>query len=280
MSNPCYTVPRLRFAYELRYHIGFQTYRHRPLFAAPTVRSELAETLRKVCGKAGYHLLEYEIEDCWLRSMLSLRPEHAPSKAVQTLKSNISRWLSTPPRTVDPLWGRGFYVRSVGNVTAATVQAYLARQAEHHEGTSRLLAEYRHPCPAPYLELRPCAHCMAEFNCHLVFCPVRRQPIVDPDLAEPLTNYLLGVGQAREFVTLSLSVLNDHIHLLAALPPKMSPGDCAATVMNNSAHWFETRQPGALRLWNVTALWEDAAFLGTAGRVTSGHVANYLRMEK
>jgi hypothetical protein len=118
------------------------------------------------------------------------------------------------------------YVRGVGDVTDHVVFAYVASQQQHHEEDrkdSRLLAEYRHPHPEQFFDLRPFAHCLAEYNCHLVCCPLWHVPAVDAATAEDLVAYVLRAAAAKEFDVISLAVLEDHVHLFAALRPDQAP---------------------------------------------------------
>jgi REP element-mobilizing transposase RayT len=124
------------------------------------------------------------------------------------------------------LWSRGYYVRGVGDVADDVVFAYIASQRQHHEEDrkdSRVLAEYRHPHREPFFDLRPFAHCVAEYNCHLACCPLRHVPAIDAAIAEELVAYVLRVATAKNFDVISLAVLEDHLHLFAALRPDQSP---------------------------------------------------------
>jgi REP element-mobilizing transposase RayT len=72
-------------------------------------------------------------------------------------------------------------------------------------------------------------------------------------------------------------VLEDHVHLFAALRPDQSPDYLAFAVMNNTSHWMSQRNPGAMKLWNTPALWAPSAFVRTAGAVTTKVVRAHLR---
>jgi REP element-mobilizing transposase RayT len=175
------------------------------------------------------------------------------------------------------LWSRGYYLRSVGEVVAATILNYLSRQSEHHAGGSQLLAEYRHPFANRFADLRPFSHCVAEYKCHIVICPVHHVPAIDRQFAEPLVRFILRVAAKRTFEVVSLTVMDDHVHLVAAITPSLSPAEVALTVMNNTSHWFSLHNPGVFKLWEIPGFWASSVYLGTVGAVTSGHIGNYLR---
>jgi REP element-mobilizing transposase RayT len=86
-----------------------------------------AEVLRAAISEIGqrndYHILEMDMDNYWVRLLLSLRPGHAPAKVVQTIKTNASRAVfeACPEAEAEmgqrSLWSRGYYVRGVGDIT-------------------------------------------------------------------------------------------------------------------------------------------------------------------
>jgi putative transposase len=283
--NACNT----EFAYQLHYHIGFRTRCCVPVLRYPDRVTFLTDTLYAICERGNYHPLELDVTESWVRMLVSLQPSQAPAKFVQTIKSNSSRLLFERYPEIEyemnrhSLWSRGYYLRSVGSVTNRTIAEYVARQAEHHgrqRGDSRLLASFQHSDPARFFDFRPLHHCVAEYNCHLVFCPLRHVPAVDVEFAAGLLAYMLRVADAREFEVISLAILDDHVHLFAALMPKHSPDHLALTMMNNTSHWMQEHDPGAAKLWKAPGLWAPSAFLRTAGAVTTDVVRYHLRSSR
>jgi putative transposase len=225
-STPPFHAANTGFAYQLHYHLGFRTRRATPVFRNQGRADALRAALSDIGQRNHVHILEMDVEDSWTRLLLSLRPSHAPAKVVQTIKANASRTVLEAFPEIESemqrrsLWSRGYYVRGVGDVTDDVVLGYIGAQRQHHEqdrGDSRLLAEYRHPHPGPFFDLRPFAHCVAECNCHLVCCPLRHVAAIDAAIAEDLVAYVLRVADARKFGVISLAVLEDHLHLFAAL---------------------------------------------------------------
>jgi putative transposase len=285
-STPPFRDNNTEFAYQLHYHLGFRTRQAITIFNDGERASKLRETINEIGRRNHYHILELDIGDCWTRLLVSLRPCHAPAKVVQTIKTNSSRILfESFPRIETEmgrrsLWSRGYYVRGVGDVTNEAVLNYVARQREHHEhnrGDSRLLASYQHPTPQQFFDFRPFSHCVAEYNCHVVFCPLRHVPAIDAAIADELAAYILRVASAKLFDVISLAVLDDHVHLIAALRPDQSPDYLAFAIMNNTSVWTASRNPGAIKLWNAPGFWTPSAFVRTAGAVTTNQVRLHLK---
>jgi putative transposase len=284
--SPPFNAKNTEFAYQLHYHFGFRTRRNMAVFDDPQRAELLRVTLSEVCDRKHYHVLEVDVGDSWARLLLSLRPSQSPSSVVQTIKANTGRRLLEAFPDVESeigrrsLWSRGYYVRSVGDVDDEVVLSYIARQREHHEcevGNSRLLAEYETPAPKRLFDLRSFDHCVAEYNCHLVCCPLRHVPAIDAAIAEELVAYILRIASAKAFDVISLAVLEDHFHLLAALRPNQSPEYLAFALMNNTSHWVGQRNPGAIKVWNAPGLWTPSAFVRTAGAVTTNVIRGHLR---
>ena len=89
--------------------------------------------------------------------------------------------------------------------------------------------------------------------------------------------YVLRVAAAKSFDVISLAVLEDHVHLFAALRPDQPPEYLAFAVLNNTSHWIGRRNPGAMKLWNAPGFWTPSAFLRTAGAVTTNVVRAHLQ---
>jgi putative transposase len=275
----------VEFAYQLHYHVGFRTRRRVPIFDDPRRADFLRETLADICRRNNYRVLEHEINAYWVRLLLSLRPECAPAAVVRTVKANTARWVLECFPEIEreigrrSLWSRGYYVRGIGDVTNEVVHRYIARQRQHHEvelRNSRELASFAHPQPEQFFDLRPRSHCVAEYNCHFVCSPVNHVPGIEESLAEDLLGYVRRVVAVKQFELITASVLEDHLHLFAALPPSRSPLDFALAVMNNTWHWLWTHNPWVLKLWKAPNFWAPSGFVRTAGAATTAQVRAHL----
>jgi putative transposase len=284
--SPPFHAKNTEFAYQLHYHLGFRTRRNIAVFDDSQRAELLRVTLSEVCDRKHYHVLGVDVGDSWVRLLLSLRPSQSPAKVVQTIKANTGRRLLEACPEVESrtgrrsLWSRGYYMRSVGDVSDEVALGYIARQREHHEcevGNSRLLAEYRTPNPKRFFDLRSFGHCVAEYNCHLVCCPLDHVSAIDVAIAEELAAYILRIASAKAFDVISLAVVEDHLHLLAALRPNQSPDYLAFALMNNTSHWIGRRNPGAIKVWNAPGLWAPSAFVRTAGAVTTDVIRGHLQ---
>jgi REP element-mobilizing transposase RayT len=66
--------------------------------------------------------------------LAKLRPDKALSDVLRDLKSNSSGWMHNVfPEMKDFEWQNGYGAFTVSASQVATVQDYIARQAEHHQ---------------------------------------------------------------------------------------------------------------------------------------------------
>jgi len=66
-------------------------------------------------------------------------------------------------------------------------------------------------------------HTLYECKYHIVFCPKYRYKILKGDIAEYVRQQIYYLCKQKELTeVLELNVQNDHVHLVASIPPKYS----------------------------------------------------------
>jgi len=260
-------VTSLRWAFQLHYYLCFRTHRRRPL-----VTSCLDELVTEICNRHGYHLLECQSHPDHVRTILSLKPADAVAKVIQTIKTNSSREL---PMT-KPVWARGYLARSLGRMRLDAVEHYLDQQAKHHGYESRVLPPVYRYCASQQRELCS-AHTSFDLSHHLVFATRKRTGVFTSQIGRALTEYWLKVAAAREFAIDRVSVVPDHVHLIARILPKMSIEECALSLLNNGQHFMGKHYPQVLVQGGLDQLWEATAYAGTCGKFTTALIKSWLR---
>ena len=268
-------LTELRWAYQLHYYICFRTRRRTARFNGDNRKQSLARSLGEVCGNHGYHLLQHKVYSDHLRCLLSLRPDHAISRVVNTLKSNLARKICSEFGLEPPLWATGYLARSVGRVRIQAVKQYLANQAEHHGYASRV-----NPPVFRYRAERPTVlrteHAVFDLLHHLVVATKYRRGVFGSSLGKELVEYWLRVAHKRGFAIDEATVLPDHVHMLVRLRPTMSINACALSLLNNSEHWVNERHPTLLVRDGIDRVWQPSAYGGTCGSVTTAQVKAFL----
>ncbi|HYL98636.1 MAG TPA: IS200/IS605 family transposase [Blastocatellia bacterium] len=265
----------LSWAYQLHHYICFRTHRLRRLFDNSSKQQDMSRALAAICSNHAYHLMKSRTYPDHVRMLISLRPQHATSKVVQTLKSNSATEFGCARSITRPLWGRGYLAISVGKVRIGTVREYLRRQAEHHRYDQRArppVFRYRSERLVPLTA----AHCRFDLNYHLVFSTETRKGIFGSSDGEALTQYWLRVAAKHNFALDGLTILPDHVHLMVRTTPAASIEQCALKLLNNAQYFVATRWPQGLIRAGLHRVWQPSAYAGTCGNVTTAIVKAYL----
>ena len=266
-------------AYQLHYYFCFRTKQNKPVFST-SVRESMQAHLNSICEQARYHILELQSAENDLRLLLSLRPGHPVADAVKKIKGNLSRLLCAEYSELEAgrIWSRGYFAKSIGKVTEATVAKYIESQAAHHGysgGSGSLVCGYDEPKQTRGLSY----HNHAAFNLthHLVLDTYRHIDIFDDVTGRALVEYWRRVAEKKEFEIAQIRVLPNHCHLRVRLLPTMSVLECVLALMNNAWAMMNRQFWGVLKQTAGWDLWEPSFYAGTIGDVTTAEIKAYLR---
>ncbi|MBZ5536460.1 MAG: IS200/IS605 family transposase [Acidobacteriia bacterium] len=262
----------LNWAYQLHYYICFRSHCRRALFSSSTSLERLTARLLEICRRHDYHVLQSKWRSNQVRLLVSLRPDQAISKVIQTLKPNLVSACDLE----SPVWARGFLAKSTGRVNRETVRQYLLLQTEHHGYAQRLappVFRYRTQDRKP---LRS-AHAFFDLSHHVVLATQSRRSVFGASTARALGAYWLKVAEKRGFAIDQMSILPDHGHLLMRIVPKTSVESCVLSLMNNGQHFMAQHFPEILVRAGMDQLWESSAYAGTCGEFTTALMRTFLR---
>lgn len=123
----------------LQYHIIFVSKYRRRIFANPYFRERTKSVMMEISSRYDFSIQTQEIDptkpDYWHGLILS-EPKLSPAQIVRVLKqeSNLQLWYEFKQYLrkfywcENLLWTRGYFVSTVGNASAETVQAYIDSQ--------------------------------------------------------------------------------------------------------------------------------------------------------
>ena len=269
-------------AHRLHFYLAFKTHYLRPLFDGQAVQAAITTGVDDVCNRHDYHLLDTKISNDHLRVLLSLKPEQTVSRAVQMLKGNLSRLLSTEfpdlltrYRTKSP-WAEGYFARSSGKADLEATRRYIEDQAAHHgyrgEWTSALT--YRNPLfRSPAFRF---AHCVCILSYHLILVTKFRTAVFDEHIAPGLFEYIVAAGRKRGFAIDTMSLMPDHIHLVMESRPDFSIAECALSIVNNTHHWMQKRYRGVIKQTGCWDVWQPSFYAGTVGEYSTAQIRRFL----
>jgi len=118
------------------YHIVLvPRYRHR-VFLDASLQKRCEELLRNDAAREGFLIYELQVAPDHVHLFLGIGPTQSISEAIRQLKCNSARTLFKEyPELKKKFWLRRFwssgkFYRSIGQVTAETIQHYMPRQVE------------------------------------------------------------------------------------------------------------------------------------------------------
>ena len=99
------------------------------------VEEALKRILAEICTKYEYEILELEVMPDHVHIFISTKPTAAPTDIVRTLKSisAIQLFKDFPAlkkfySRCGSLWSKGYFVSTIGKVSAETIQRYIQEQ--------------------------------------------------------------------------------------------------------------------------------------------------------
>ncbi|MBW4672268.1 MAG: IS200/IS605 family transposase [Cyanomargarita calcarea GSE-NOS-MK-12-04C] len=71
---------------------------------------------------------------------------------------------------------------------------------------------------------------------HLIWATDSRQPLITPACESELYSYIIGKAYAIGCIIHAIGGIEDHIHLVASIPPKISISDFVKQIKGSSAY--------------------------------------------
>lgn len=114
----------------LRYHFVWCPKRRRKVLIG-NVALRLKELLEEKAAERGWEIVALEIMPDHVHLFLGTDPDVSPTQAMHALKGYTSRALRQEfpnLQAMPSLWTRSYWVSTAGNVSAETIQRYIAEQ--------------------------------------------------------------------------------------------------------------------------------------------------------
>ena len=120
-------------AYSLGYHLVWCPKYRRPVLVGP-VTERLRELITEKAAEHNWTIAALEVMPDHVHLFVRADPTASPSYVANQLKGFTSKVLREEfpalRRRLPTLWSRSYFVSSVGNVSAATIQKYIETQWE------------------------------------------------------------------------------------------------------------------------------------------------------
>ena len=121
--------------YDLKYHIVWITKYRKPVLTKE-IGTRVRDLVRMICASLDVEIVKGNVSRDHVHLLVSVPPTLSVSRLVQRMKGLTSRRLLQENRGLNKvywgrhLWGRGYFVSSVGNVSEQMIAAYIENQQE------------------------------------------------------------------------------------------------------------------------------------------------------
>ncbi len=85
------------------------------------------------------------------------------------------------------------------------------------------------------------SHTYTNLITHNVFSTKERTPSINDEIKDELNKYLGGLVKELKGKPIKINGTNDHVHILASLPPIVSMSDAMRFIKSNSSKWVSEK---------------------------------------
>ena len=261
--EPLYTAVSVQPAYQLRWSLAIFSKQELP----PT--DVWLDDLKSAVARDEVKILEVHARppQVW-QFYVSTTPAVAPPAIVRSIKGRLQHRL----RGTNPdCFRRNFQLSAVGDARREVVESYVAAQLGHHRMADPQVdaAFERFQFTFPDVDLgnrQHSSHGVYIYNLHVVLVNEGRWSEVRESELAKTGNMVKRVADRKKHRLSRLSLLADHIHFTAAIPPDQSPTDVALAYMNNVAYAH-----------GMKAVFRPSFYVGTIGEYDTGAIWNTLQ---
>ncbi len=127
---------------------------------------------------------------------------------------------------------------------------------------------------------RKLSHTLYECKYHIVFCPKYRFRIFDERIGEYAKQQLYSLSRQKDLVEImELNIQNDHIHMVASIPPKYSISSMMGFLKGKlSMNLFQRYERMGKKFWG-RHLWSRGYCVSTVG-LDEDKIRKYVRWQE
>ncbi|MCE9605219.1 MAG: IS200/IS605 family transposase [Planctomycetia bacterium] len=119
------------------------------------------------------------------------------------------------------------------------------------------------------------ANTFTSLRYHIAFSTKQRKRWIAPEIEERVWSYLGGIAERNGMQPLAIGGVDDHVHLLLGIPPKLAVSDAVKYLKGGSSKWFHETFPQLLEFG-----WQDGYGAFTVGRSQIEATEEYIRGQR
>jgi putative transposase len=130
-------------------------------------------------------------------------------------------------------------------------------------------------------ELRKSSHSVYDLKYHLVWVPKYRARILGQEVTGYLKEVFEQIAEEYEFWIDTMEIMEDHVHVFIAAPPKYSPSRLVQILKGISARELFRKYPKMRKQMWSGKIWSDGYFVRSVGdAVTADVIRRYIEYQK
>ena len=129
-------------------------------------------------------------------------------------------------------------------------------------------------------EYQSSGHARFDIKYHFVWITKYRHKVLRGEVAERVRELIRQTCQMREVQIVRGAVAADHVHMLVAAPPQLSPAKLVQYVKGRSSRRLQEEFPHLRKKFWGQHLWARGNFCATVGAVDEQTVREYIESQK
>ena len=129
-------------------------------------------------------------------------------------------------------------------------------------------------------EYQSSGHARYDIKYHFVWITKYRHKVLRGEVAERVRELIRQTCQMREVQIVRGAVAADHVHMLVAAPPQLSPAKLVQKVKGRSSRRLQEEFPHLRKKFWGQQLWARGYFCATVGAVDEQTVREYIESQK
>ena len=129
-------------------------------------------------------------------------------------------------------------------------------------------------------EYRTSGHAVWDIKYHLIWITKYRYKVLRGEVAERARDLIRQICQAREVSIIRGAISPDHIHMLVAAPPQLSPAKLVQYIKGRWSRRLQEEFPHLRKRYWGQHLWARGYFCATVGAVDEKTIMEYIENQK
>ena len=130
------------------------------------------------------------------------------------------------------------------------------------------------------VEYRRSAHAVTDLKYHVIWVTKYRYKILRGDIAERARELLRQICVAREVTIIRGAVSPDHVHMLLAAPPQLSPSKLVQFLKGRSSRLLQQEFPALRKRYWGQHLWARGYWVASSGHITDEAWVEYINSQR